>query len=60
MVRKPAPGKKKYFRNKCRTNFKRYTFVLSIFTLFVVMLSSYEELEGYKWKEVELTSATDF
>ncbi len=31
--------------------------MLSIFTLVVVMLSSYEDLEGFKWQEVEFRSA---
>ncbi len=44
----------------CSINSESYTHVLSIFTLVVVMLSSYEDLEGYKWEEVDLRSAADF
>ena len=53
-------GRKNYRSNKCRTNSESYTCVLSIFTLVVVMPSLYEELEGYKWEEVDLRSAADF
>ena len=44
----------------CSINSESYSHVLSIFTLVVVMPSSYEDLEGYKWEEVDLRSAADF
>ncbi len=34
-------------------NSESYACVLSIFILVIVMSSSYEELEGYKWEEVD-------
>ncbi len=44
----------------CSINSESYTHVLSISTLIVVMPSSYEDLDGYKWEDVDLRSAADF
>ncbi len=56
----PCCGRTNYRSITCSINSESYTHVLSIFTLVVVMPSSYEDLEGYKWEEVDLRSAADF
>ena len=56
----PHCGWTNYRSIMCSINYESYTHVLSIFTLIVAMPSSYEDLEGYKWEEVDLWSAADF
>ena len=56
----PHCGWTNYHSSTCSINSESYTYVLSIFNLVVVMPSSYEDLEGYKWEEVYLRSAADF
>ena len=56
----PHCGWTNYRSITCSINSESYTHVLSIFTLVVFMPSSYEDLEGFKWEEVDLRSAADF